>query len=341
MIIAQITDLHVVARDRLCYGLVPTNVQLAQAVSHLNSIDPRPDAVIASGDLTDHGRPDEYAMLRELLADLIPPVFVIPGNHDRRDALLNAFAGDMPPLDTQFVNYAIDRFPLRLIGLDTTVPEQDYGMMCEERLQWLDTTLGARPEAPTLSFMHHPPFRTGQVGRAHENHEQVDRDDFERQQVRGLGPLGRYAIGHSAHPARRTGFGHAQETQTELAHSGKGGVVFGRRGTEFERNRGEQHEQGRAERAADDPLGLGCAQRAQGAVGREHDAEHHQYERPTDVHDELRRPGELRAEQEIDEGNPDEREQEPDRHPHDVPGRDHADGGNRRCSGDDNEQNDG
>jgi 3',5'-cyclic-AMP phosphodiesterase len=163
MIIAQITDLHVVARDRLCYGLVPTNAQLAQAVAHLNSMDPRPDAVIASGDLTDHGRSDEYVMLRELLADLIPPVFVIPGNHDRRDALLNAFAdiGYMPPPDAQFVNYAIDRFPLRIVGLDTTVPEQDYGMMCEERLRWLDTTLGAQPDSPTLIFMHHPPFRTG------------------------------------------------------------------------------------------------------------------------------------------------------------------------------------
>lgn len=31
MIIAQITDLHVVARDRLCYRRVPTNAQLAQA----------------------------------------------------------------------------------------------------------------------------------------------------------------------------------------------------------------------------------------------------------------------------------------------------------------------
>ena len=163
MIIAQITDLHVVARDRLCYRQIPTNAQLAEAVAHINNLVPRPDVVIASGDLVDHGRDDEYAMLRELLAKLTMPVFVIPGNHDRRDALLNAFADQayLPPDGSPFVHYAIDDYPIRLIGLDTSVPEHHHGMMCDERLRWLDETLSTRPDSPTLIFMHHPPFRTG------------------------------------------------------------------------------------------------------------------------------------------------------------------------------------
>jgi 3',5'-cyclic-AMP phosphodiesterase len=163
MTIVQMTDLHVVARDRLCYGRVPTNVQLAEVVKHINTLIPRPDAIIATGDLTDHGRAEEYDLLCETLAPLISPVFVIPGNHDRRDALLNAFSNEsyLPPPNAPFINYAIDRFPLRLIGLDTTVPQHDYGMMCEERLRWLDETLSAQPDSPTLIFMHHPPFRTG------------------------------------------------------------------------------------------------------------------------------------------------------------------------------------
>lgn len=80
MIVAQITDLHVVARDRLCYRQIPTNAQLAEAVAHINSLVPRPDVVIASGDLTDHGREDEYQVLRDILAQLTVGVFVIPGN---------------------------------------------------------------------------------------------------------------------------------------------------------------------------------------------------------------------------------------------------------------------
>src|SRR5579862_63484 len=163
MIIAQITDLHVVARDRLCYRQVPTNAQLAEAVAHISNLNPRPDVVIASGDLTDHGRENEYAMLRELLAPLPMPIFVIPGNHDRRDALMNAFADHsyMPRVGSPFIDYAIDDFPIRLVGVDSTVPEHHHGEMCEARLRWLDETLSAQPERPTLVFMHHPPFRTG------------------------------------------------------------------------------------------------------------------------------------------------------------------------------------
>ena len=163
MIIAQITDLHVVARDRLCYRQVPTNAQLAEAVAHINNLHPRPDVVITSGDLTDHGRDDEYAMLRELLAPLAMPVYAIPGNHDRRDGLMKAFGETsyMPRAGAPFVHYAIEDFPIRLVGLDSTVPDHHHGEMCEARLRWLDATLSAEPAKPTLIFMHHPPFRTG------------------------------------------------------------------------------------------------------------------------------------------------------------------------------------
>jgi 3',5'-cyclic-AMP phosphodiesterase len=59
MLIAQITDLHVVENDQLCQGRVATNAQLQEAVAHLNRLDPRPDVVLATGDLTDHGTVEE------------------------------------------------------------------------------------------------------------------------------------------------------------------------------------------------------------------------------------------------------------------------------------------
>lgn len=161
MRIAQITDLHVVARDRLCYRRVPTNEQLRQAIAHINELKPSPDVVIASGDLTDHGRAEEYLELREILSDLKYPVYVIPGNHDNREMLTKAFADQGYVQPRPFVHYAIEDYPIRLVGLDSTVPGHHHGEMCAERLRWLDTTLKARPDIPTLIFMHHPPFRTG------------------------------------------------------------------------------------------------------------------------------------------------------------------------------------
>ena len=163
MLIAQITDLHVVGRGQLCQGRVPTNAQLQEAVAHINRLDPRPDVVLATGDLTEHGLAEEYATLRAILEPLRPPVYLIPGNHDHRDVFLGAFAEHayLPRRGAPFAHYAIDEYPVRLVGLDTTVLGQPHGVMCDERLAWLDATLGAAPDRPTLVFMHHPPFRTG------------------------------------------------------------------------------------------------------------------------------------------------------------------------------------
>jgi Icc protein len=163
MIVAQITDLHVVGPGQLCQGRVATNARLREAVAHLNGLDPRPDAVIATGDLTDHGTAEEYALLREILAPLRAPLYLVPGNHDDRLRFLEAFADHayLPRPGAPFAHYAIEDHPVRLVGLDTTVPGQPHGMLCDERLAWLDATLGARPDRPTLLFMHHPPFRTG------------------------------------------------------------------------------------------------------------------------------------------------------------------------------------
>lgn len=163
MLIAQITDLHVVAPNQLYFGRVAANAQLQEAIAHLNALTPRPDVVIATGDLTDHGTAEEYAVLRDLLRALIPPVYLIPGNHDHRDVFLEAFADHayLPRPGASFAQYVIEEYPVRLIGLDTTIPGRGQGRLCAERLAWLDQTLCAAPRQPTLIFMHHPPFRTG------------------------------------------------------------------------------------------------------------------------------------------------------------------------------------
>jgi 3',5'-cyclic AMP phosphodiesterase CpdA len=123
---------------------------------------PRPDVVLATGDLVDVGTAEEYRHLRELLAPLPMPVFLIPGNHDDRAALSAVFADHAYlPRDGGFLQYAVEGYPLRLIGLDTHVPGSGAGLMCERRLAWLDARLGEAPARPTLIFMHHPPFATG------------------------------------------------------------------------------------------------------------------------------------------------------------------------------------
>jgi 3',5'-cyclic AMP phosphodiesterase CpdA len=161
MLIAQITDFHIKARGKRAYRVVDTAQCLRHAVAALAALEPAPDVVVATGDLTDFGRPEEYELLRELLAPLPMQVYLIPGNHDERDGLRQAFRGEGYFPAEGFLHYTVEDEPLRLVALDTVVPGEAGGWLCAERLRWLETTLAAAPDRPTLVIMHHPPFATG------------------------------------------------------------------------------------------------------------------------------------------------------------------------------------
>ena len=161
MLVAQITDTHITPPGTRFMGVVDTASALAQAVTTLNRLDPSPNFVVLTGDLVESGKPEEYAHLRSLLTPLRMPLFAIPGNHDAREPMRHAFAGDGYLPREGFLNYVIDDYPMRIIGLDTLVPGEGGGILCSERLHWLDNILAAAPDQPTLVFMHHPPFMTG------------------------------------------------------------------------------------------------------------------------------------------------------------------------------------
>src|SRR4051794_23887373 len=145
MIVAQLSDPHIVLPGALLYGRVDTADFLKRAVADLNRLDPPPDIVVITGDLVDKGEPAEYDHLRALLAPLAMPVFVIPGNHDAREPLRAAFAGDGYLPRDGFLHYAVEDYPVRLVALDTHIPREGGGELCAERLPWLAR---APPPAP-------------------------------------------------------------------------------------------------------------------------------------------------------------------------------------------------
>lgn len=161
-LIAHLSDLHIKAGGRLSYKKVDTLGALRAAVNKLNRLAPKPDVVVISGDLVDFGRDDEYHTLRQALSALSIPFYVIPGNHDNRQALRRAFF-DARYLESQseFIQWAINDYPVRLIGLDSTLPGQSKGELCEQRLRWLDQQLALYPDKPTMVILHHPPFISG------------------------------------------------------------------------------------------------------------------------------------------------------------------------------------
>ncbi len=162
MIFAQISDLHLRGDGLPLKGMVDSEAAVKACSDKLNAFEPRPDAVLATGDLANKGEAQDYTELRRLFDGFEMPVYVIPGNHDSRELMREAF-GDWGylPMEGAFLHYAIDDFPIRLIGLDTKMADGDGGEMCPERVRWLDRTLAEGGDKPTLIFMHHAPFRTG------------------------------------------------------------------------------------------------------------------------------------------------------------------------------------
>ena len=161
MLIAQITDMHIKPEGVLAYKRVETAGFLARAVDHILHLDPRPDVVLATGDLVDGGTDEEYARLRRLLAPLPIPVYLIPGNHDERAAMRRVFTDHAYLPRDGYIQYVVDEGPVRLVALDTLLPGEGGGLMDTDRVAWLDARLGEARTKPTLIFMHHPPFKTG------------------------------------------------------------------------------------------------------------------------------------------------------------------------------------
>ena len=161
LLIAQITDLHVKPVGELAYGQVDTAASLKRCVAHLNGLRPRPEIVVVSGDLVDSGKPEEYAHLKRLLADLAVPLVALPGNHDRRGPMRQAFPDQPYARSEGAMNLHLPVGPIDLILLDSSVAGEDHGTLENETLAWFDATLSSSPQRPALVFVHHPPFVTG------------------------------------------------------------------------------------------------------------------------------------------------------------------------------------
>jgi 3',5'-cyclic AMP phosphodiesterase CpdA len=155
LVVIQFSDPHIGAD----WDGADAKARLEAAVDKAVAMRLEPDAVLVSGDLSEHADPDEYAVVASQVSRLGAPVHVLAGNHDQRAPLRAAFG--LPGRGSEPVQYAADVPPLRLLVLDTIVPGEEGGALGAERLEWLERELAEAPEAPTLIAMHHPPILTG------------------------------------------------------------------------------------------------------------------------------------------------------------------------------------
>jgi len=112
------------------------------AASEIAAIDPA--AVIAKGDLTTDGQPDELAAFEAVYRGAFGEhLFVVRGNHDSYK-LQEGYAGD------QWIDVA----GLSIALLDTVIPGRTTGTLSSEQMVWLDDR-AANADRPVLVMGHH------------------------------------------------------------------------------------------------------------------------------------------------------------------------------------------
>ena len=157
MVIAQISDTHILARSSVDAVGTSRAEDLRQCIADINR--QAVDVVVHTGDSVHHGTTEEYAHLREILRELKAPLFLTPGNRDKH-AALRAMFDDLSylPRDGDLFHYAVEDYPTRLIALDSVAAGERKGVFCAQRLSWLEETLAREPDRRTILFIHHPPF---------------------------------------------------------------------------------------------------------------------------------------------------------------------------------------
>jgi 3',5'-cyclic-AMP phosphodiesterase len=160
--VAQITDMHIKRRGRVLHHMPHVVQPLRRVLSTIAALPEAPDCIVATGDLTESGTPEEYGRLRDILEPFGLPVYLIPGNHDDRNALRKVFADHtyLHAFDDAIL-FSIEMGFARVIALDTSRSGRRGGYLDERRLAWLVESLRARKDTPTILAMHHPPFETG------------------------------------------------------------------------------------------------------------------------------------------------------------------------------------
>ena len=153
-VIVQLSDLHLGAS-----GATDPLEDARAAIRAVGALRPEPDALLLSGDLTEHGDASEYALVRDLLEGLSASTHVLCGNHDNRDVLREAFP--VPGGTGDRYRWAARLGAIRVVACDSTIPGRDDGELDAAELAWLREQLAVDPATPTIVAMHHAPVDIG------------------------------------------------------------------------------------------------------------------------------------------------------------------------------------
>ncbi|MBD2462306.1 3',5'-cyclic-AMP phosphodiesterase [Oscillatoria sp. FACHB-1407] len=151
--IAQISDTHLFATEGQKMLGVATALSCQVVVRSLQALQPQPDVLLMTGDLSQDETPESYKRLCQMISPLGIPAYWIPGNHDVPMVMQEVLQSDSISADKSF-----QAGGWSFVLLDSAVAGQTDGALSVETLAWLEAQLEAERDRPTLVALHHPPL---------------------------------------------------------------------------------------------------------------------------------------------------------------------------------------
>ncbi|MEY2727762.1 MAG: 3,5-cyclic adenosine monophosphate phosphodiesterase CpdA [Planctomycetota bacterium] len=163
-LILQLSDLHLFSSPTSLLRSVATHETLLQVVRHIQDSGLCPDHVVITGDHTHDELPESYAAVADLVRPWRDRLWQIPGNHDDRQLLRQAFSDRIPPGSAeQPVTFSFEADGWLCLGLDTHLPGSVAGRIGAAQIDWARRVVQRSDTAHVLLFLHHPPLRIGSI----------------------------------------------------------------------------------------------------------------------------------------------------------------------------------
>ncbi|MCP3690536.1 MAG: hypothetical protein GY784_19210, partial [Gammaproteobacteria bacterium] len=153
MRIAQISDLHILPEHGQMLAGIDTSLSLVKVLDDIKKLCPPVELIIASGDVSDDGSEQSYQRLRDILNTLPCPVYVLAGNHDETQAMLDHLVADRIFFDRQ---KSIGGW--QVLFVKSKLEGASYGFIDDDEMGWLEARLN-QTNQPVLLVMHHTPLR--------------------------------------------------------------------------------------------------------------------------------------------------------------------------------------
>lgn len=144
--IAHISDTHISRHGNFVEKMFD------KAVKEINNLEPEPNIIVHTGDLTDNGVLADYEFSLEKLEMFDTKVLLAPGNHDERNYGHSLFRELIGLLD---VKREVDEGVIFI--MNSPEPDRDEGRLGRRRQKYLEENLNGIPndKIKIVAFHHH------------------------------------------------------------------------------------------------------------------------------------------------------------------------------------------